>query len=89
MGEGRRFTCHLCGRELDVAVITEERAAAVGLVYLMARCVPCAVRLEAAGLGRDVADDELERALERRRAGFDPRIKPHPGVERKRWRPRH
>jgi len=58
--------CPFCGSEVVITETTEDQARRVGLVYLLAKCVPCDARIEAAGVGERDALEQMERMFAKR-----------------------
>ncbi len=78
--------CPFCSGRISVVETTTKEQSAAGLVYLASRCVPCNMRVDAAGVGMDIALADFDRMLEKR-IGTRPedhqiRIRPQRGRRR-------
>jgi len=62
----RTAKCPHCEREIIIYATTTKEQARAGLVYLMTRC-QCGARIDAAGIGQEDADRDMDKRIERRR----------------------
>lgn len=58
--------CPFCQGPITAQSITTEREREAGLVYLLARCIPCNARFESGGEGEAKAVAELDSVLAKR-----------------------
>lgn len=61
-----RLECPFCLGEITAQPFTTERERAAGLVYLLAKCIPCDSRFESVGLGDEAAAEDMARILRKR-----------------------
>lgn len=81
-------SCPFCSRPITVHETTTEKQEAAGLVYLGARCISCATRFDAAGIGQVDALKDFDARIAKR-VGTRPedhRIKIRPERKRRRGR---
>lgn len=59
--------CPFCGKRIWVRETTSLKHRSFGLVYLVARCIDCDIRIDAAAHGEQAAKDDMQRRVDIRR----------------------